>query len=652
MFRTELDPSRLVMVPGWRPSHAGRWARFHYSQSFASRVRRPQIVFFGHNNIKLAAGEAAAFGRGSWFGRVPENTKRIGFHLPADCPREAFRLDDFETIPFVSTLPRAFLRQTRTALKSMGAYYIGALAEHAQALKFARGGVSFARYLPWMKARTRPIELDGLDAAPSDVRPAAIVIVIDEAMLDAVRQSPIWQSTGHKAWAKIEIVCLAEGSRDSGTLGELPLRYVDPASPLAALGDGDEANTVIFRGRAGDQLPEWLPLALGAEMGDRPPAMIYADEDFAGARGQRRNPQFKPDWSPLFEAEASYIGRAVFWNTRLLRQESAFEARDLDSASFRQHHLTSIPSGEVRHMRRVALTSVDAPAAIRPVVAVGRTVNQESKVHSTIIIPNKNALVLLRRCVSSLLELTHGPLPEIVVVDNGSTDPAVLAYYEDLKRGPTPVRVRHYPHPFNFSAMCNLGAEGIERGVLVFLNNDTEVIEGDWLTKLAARAMTPDIGAVGAKLLFDDMTIQHCGISIGLGGYGDHTHHGKPQNYPGYLGRLRVAHEVSAVTGACLAVEARKFHAVGGFDAEHLPVELNDVDLCLRLGERGFRCLQEPGAVLKHHESKSRGRAIRPFSRYARERAYFARRWADSIADDPYFNPSLSLFSTSVSLDG
>jgi GT2 family glycosyltransferase len=167
---------------------------------------------------------------------------------------------------------------------------------------------------------------------------------------------------------------------------------------------------------------------------------------------------------------------------------------------------------------------------------------------------------------------------------------------------------------------------------------------------MSALAMRPDIGAVGAKLLYPDGRLQHGGLALGVGGRAAHYERLLEADDPGYFGRLGVAHEVSAVTGACLAVEARKFHAVGGFDAENLPVDLSDVDLCLRLAERGWRCVMAPEATLLHRESASRGEGGGS-RRYGAEIAWFRRRWAHQIGDDPYFHPSLSLDATHPALD-
>jgi GT2 family glycosyltransferase len=179
----------------------------------------------------------------------------------------------------------------------------------------------------------------------------------------------------------------------------------------------------------------------------------------------------------------------------------------------------------------------------------------------------------------------------------------------------------------------------------VFLNDDTSVRSADWLTRLSLAAARPEIGAVGAKLLYPDGLVQHSGVSLGIGETAGHFGAGAPEADPGWAGHHSVLHEVSAVTGACLAVERRRFDAVGGFDSANLPIELNDVDLCLRLSEKGWKtiCLSETS--LFHEESASRGGAkFRLLKVHKKERMHFVGRWRRLIRDDPFFHPAFSLF--------
>ena len=266
-----------------------------------------------------------------------------------------------------------------------------------------------------------------------------------------------------------------------------------------------------------------------------------------------------------------------------------------------------------------------------------------------IVIPTRDRADLLAECVRGLSDRTDYPRYEIVIVDNGSTAPDALALLRDLKNDAR-FKVLERPGPFNFSALSNDGARATQAAVLVFLNNDIVVLESGWLKSMVRFAVMPQIGAVGAKLLFPDGLIQHAGVVLGFGGIAGHPYRGMPADHPGYCNQLTTPREISAVTAACIAVARDKFEAIGGFDAENLPVDLNDMDLCLRMSEHGWTNLWTPDAVLIHLQSASRGIDPDPFVFYRQERTYFVRRWAEKVRDDPYFHPALSLFSHEVAL--
>lgn len=261
----------------------------------------------------------------------------------------------------------------------------------------------------------------------------------------------------------------------------------------------------------------------------------------------------------------------------------------------------------------------------------------------SIIIPTRDRLELLAACLASVRPALT-PQIDIIIVDNGSAAPETLAFFDQIQREPR-MRVIKAPGPFNFSLLSNEGAKASKADVLVFLNNDVTAIDAAWLGKLAFLALDPQTGAVGARLLYPSGRLQHSGIILGLGGHAGHIELGLDPNDPGIFGRAKHDHRLMAVTGACLAVERAKFEAVGGFDAINLPVDLNDVDLCLRLYERGWPSVLASEAVLIHHESASRGRHSRT-PRYAGERAYFRKRWGALMRDDPHYHPALSLLVT------
>jgi GT2 family glycosyltransferase len=188
--------------------------------------------------------------------------------------------------------------------------------------------------------------------------------------------------------------------------------------------------------------------------------------------------------------------------------------------------------------------------------------------------------------------------------------------------------------------------------LILLLNNDIDVIHPDWLREMVSHAIRPCIGAVGAKLLYPDSTIQHGGVTVGMFGAADHQYLNRPRGDPGYFGHLMLARNVTAVTGACLLVRRRTYLEVGGLNEVSLPVAFNDVDLCLKLVERGYRNLWTPYAELYHLESASRGsdETVEKAARSRLEIAYMRRRWGHRLDNDPYWNPNLSLLSHKIAL--
>lgn len=264
----------------------------------------------------------------------------------------------------------------------------------------------------------------------------------------------------------------------------------------------------------------------------------------------------------------------------------------------------------------------------------------------SIIIPNKDHVDDLSRCVESIINLSTYDNYEIVIVENNSETAEIRTYYEEISRHPR-VQVVEYKGDFNYSKINNFGVQYAKGEYLLLLNNDTEVITPDWMEELLMYAMRKDVGVVGAKLYYPDKTIQHAGIVIGLGAHrtAGHTHYRIPEANVGYMGRLCYAQDVTAVTGACMMVSKALYEELGGLD-ESFTVALNDVDFCLRVREKGLLNIFTPFAELYHYESKSRGsdkkdeRALR----YQQESDRFRVKWADALAKgDPYYNPNFSL---------
>ncbi|MCJ2036381.1 glycosyltransferase family 2 protein [Methylobacterium sp. J-068] len=256
----------------------------------------------------------------------------------------------------------------------------------------------------------------------------------------------------------------------------------------------------------------------------------------------------------------------------------------------------------------------------------------------SLIVPTRDRLDLLRPCIASLSERTDWPAREILICDNDSREPETHAYFRDLA-GRGLARIVACPGPFDFAAMNNAAARAARGRVLAFVNNDVAAIHPDWLERMVRVALRPDVGAVGAKLIDGQGRIQHGGVLLGPGGLVTHAHRFFPGDALGYLGSLSATRAVSAVTAACLVVEADKFAEVHGFDGEAFAVDFNDVDLCLRLDRAGYRTLFVPGAVLHHFEAASRRWTPQARERHLREVAAFKKRWGPLLAQDPHYHP-------------
>jgi GT2 family glycosyltransferase len=270
----------------------------------------------------------------------------------------------------------------------------------------------------------------------------------------------------------------------------------------------------------------------------------------------------------------------------------------------------------------------------------------------SVVIPTRDQAAVTRRCMDGLLHQTHYRNFEILLVDNQSTEPEALTYFASLEAHPQ-VRVLRYDQPFNFSAINNFAVKEAKGQCLVFLNNDVEVVDADWLEELVSQAMRPEVGAAGAWLLYPDHTVQHAGILTGVCGLAVEAFKHQLEWNIGHMGRAHLNQNYSAVTGACLATRKEVFVRLGGFDAENLAVAYNDVDYCLRVQrELGLWVTWTPHAKLIHHESLSRGQETSPEkrARFERESAFFSKKWQDRILRDPLYNPNLTLLDPRFSL--
>lgn len=416
--------------------------------------------------------------------------------------------------------------------------------------------------------------------------------------------------------------------------------------------------------------------------------LIYSDEDKIDMQGNRFDPAFKPDFSPDLLLGTNYISHLGVYRTTILHQINGFRvgyegSQDYDLVlrfveQTTPKRIAHIP--KILYYWRILPTSTAADqstkgyafdAGLKAVqdALVRRNIkgtathaagNGLFDVHYeilkedlvSVIIPTKNGYDDMKRCLESIVEKTTYPNYEIVVADNGSDDVRMKELYEHYKNilGEK-FNVIDLPIPFNYSRINNLAAKEANGTYLLFLNNDTEVITKDWMSKMVSFAQFERIGCVGAKLYYPNHTIQHAGVVLGMGGAAGHPHHTYPRGDFGYFGKLEINVNYSAVTAACLMIRAKDFHELNGFN-EELTVAFNDVDLCLREQALGRDNLFLHGVELFHFESQSRGYENTPEkqARFEKETAYMYSKWGNLIENDPYYNLNLTRTGGNFSL--
>jgi O-antigen biosynthesis protein len=430
-----------------------------------------------------------------------------------------------------------------------------------------------------------------------------------------------------------------------------------------------------------DVLPAHALLYMVKAIGRHPDArLLYSDEDKLDEHGKRYDPYFKCDWNPDLFYSHNLVTHLAFYRNDLIREVGGLRdayagAQDYDLVlrvieKIQPDQIVHVPF-ILYHWRAHAGSTATADLNIKPyaMLAGERALNDHFKRlgvkakaqfvgHGyrvrhrlpqpapmiSIIIPTRNKVDLVRMCVESIREKSTYKNYEILLMDNGSDDPEALAYFAEQARTDN-FRVIRDDSPFSYSAINNLGASQARGEVLCFLNNDIEVIAHDWMEELVSQACRPGIGAVGAKLLYPNTTIQHAGVVLGIGGWAGHAHKGFSLYAHGYVGRASLASNFSAVTGACMAVQKKHFDQVGGFDDVNLKVACNDVDLCLKFIEAGLRNLFTPHALLFHHESATRGYEDTPEkkARFQKEVDHMWKRWPQLMGNDPAYSPYLSL---------
>ncbi|MDB5733329.1 MAG: putative glycosyltransferase, family 2, partial [Variovorax sp.] len=434
---------------------------------------------------------------------------------------------------------------------------------------------------------------------------------------------------------------------------------------------------------AGDRLApralDTVRLALGA-CADA--VAIYSDEAWLDSAGVRSMPRFKTAWDPDAQLGFDLLGRLCLMRRSVVLESGGLRESFGSAAHYdlhcrvtcgrAAHHVRHVPAvlyhrkapttmGRVQLARAVEVYAAQARLASRETVAhlLGESVEVAAAPLAafinrvkwplpqpaplvSILVPTRDRAAMLRNCVRGVLQETDYPSIELLILDNDSVEQETQEFFDELSEDDR-VRVIPMPGPFNYSRINNQGAMAAHGEVIVLMNNDVEILDAVWLHDMVALALRPEIGCVGAKLLYEDGRIQHVGIVLQEGPLAMHAFRLHAQTDLGHEGQLAALRSYVAVTAACLAMRRDVFLEVNGFDEEKLQIAYNDVDLCLRVGDAGYRNVCTPFAPLIHLENASRGPNESPVKALQdkNELDCLVQRWPDVFRCDPFRNPHL-----------
>lgn len=536
------------------------------------------------------------------------------------------------------------------------------------------------QYRTWLERHPEnPGRPPGLNCgSPSQVPLISIVVSVVGLPLNMLQDTIA--SVAQQHYAKWELIVTCEASQVQA-ICNLPevfgmeekkvlhvLKVENHSFESLLLGAAHSSGEFVWFVKCGDLLARHALISIVQVLNQSLNADIfYCDEDQSLPDGSDSIPFFKPSWSPELLLSTNYLSYATVFrrtllSTNILATEENHKVSLYDCLLWASEKTTNIIhlSSVLYHARGVSNSPVPCAASpsegsssekraleralhrrgiegnIEEIVPghfhIRYRLDQQPLV--SILIPTRDRIALLSRCVASIQERTAYTHYEILILDNGSVSGDAKTYFSEIAKK---WRVLSYPGPFNFSAINNYGASEAKGEYLLFLNDDTEVLTPDWLTIMVEQASRPEIGAVGAKLLYPNRRIQHGGVILGVGGVAGHAFRHIPNQEWGYHGLAHVTRNCSAVTAACMLVSHTLFRQIRGFDA-NLPVEYNDVDLCLRIRREGQRIVYAPEAVLYHYES-----ATRKGTRCRTDEAHIRKTWGEFIqTGDPYYNVNLT----------
>jgi O-antigen biosynthesis protein len=430
-----------------------------------------------------------------------------------------------------------------------------------------------------------------------------------------------------------------------------------------------------------DLIPEDALFTVAKTINSHPDAkLIYSDEDKIDDKGRRFDPYFKCDWNYHLFLSQNMISHLGVYHAATLKKTGGFRAgfegsQDYDLAlrfieQINPEQIIHIPQvlyywrahaeSTAENIKRKPYAQLAAQKAIsehleRKKISASVEISSTSMYRIkynlpdelplvSIIIPTRNNKYYLKKCISSITKKTNYPNYELIVVNNNSDDPGTLKYLSSLQENKK-VTVLDDNRTFNFSTINNRASEHARGNLICFLNDDTEVINPDWLHEMVRLILQPEIAVVGAKLWYGDKTIQHAGVILGMGGIASHSHKCMSEFDVGYFGRVNIIQEFSAVTAACMLIEKDIFVRAGKFDEVNLAINYNDIDLCLKVKKLGYKIVWTPYAELYHHESKSRGQDNDPEKkkRFESEIAFMQKKWGELLNNDPAYSPNLTL---------
>ncbi|MFG6383537.1 MAG: glycosyltransferase family 2 protein [Lachnospiraceae bacterium] len=612
---------------------------------------------------------------------------RVCFHYHGKTTKEIFPLHPSKIKKYFQ-LVGVYWNKTYAHLKRFGLIYT---LERIRVKLFHSGDETYERWLRKHMPNKAALENQKQQRFPKEPK---ISIVVPLYKTPRKYLLSLVNSLKEQTYANWEL-CLSDGSGENSPIKKL----------LNKLEQSDQRIRVVYNKkqlRISENTNRAIEIAMGEFVGfadhddllapdalyecvrmlNKHPDMqaVYSDEDKVNANGKKYfQPHFKPDFNkdllnstnyfchlfivkksvldkvgklnPEFDGAQDYdfvlrcseVTEHIYHIPQILYHWRAHEDSTAENPESKMYAFEAGARAIQAHYHRIGWKNTEVTQT--ECLGVYRThYHLEKEPMVSIIIPNKDHIDDLKKCLASIERCTYQNY-EIIIVENNSEEQETFAYYDSLDKQQNRIKVVYWKDKFNYSAINNYGVEQSQGEYLLFLNNDTEIINEDCIQELLGFCMREDVGAVGARLYYEDGTIQHAGVIVGLGGIAGHIFSNTPSDQVGYFARIITQQDYSAVTAACIMVGRNEFEKIHGFDTK-LQVAFNDIDLCLRIRELGKLIVYNPYAELFHYESKSRGsdNTQEKMERFNNETMYFEQRWKHILeAGDPYYNRNFAL---------